>query len=192
MDAKILCLGVISAGACSGYELKKTVEEDFHHFYRASYGSIYPALAELERSGLVAGEAIEQAKRPDKKVYRITDAGRAALADALAAEEPAHTARSEFLVLMYFAHLLTPDRAAQVIDTMTAHFERVMLADVDAYERRAEPLTSGQRFAVGFGRTVLNSIVEYLRRERDGLIDELIAERADQPAEDRRLAAAGD
>src|SRR3546814_3071348 len=55
MDAKTLCLGVLSRGAASGYEIKKAFEEGpFSHFHQASFGSIYPALNALSADGLVA------------------------------------------------------------------------------------------------------------------------------------------
>ncbi|MFW5681021.1 MAG: PadR family transcriptional regulator, partial [Pseudomonadota bacterium] len=166
MDVKTLCLGVISVKPCSGYEIKKTIEDDFRSFFRASYGSIYPALAELERSGHVVGEAVEQEKRPDKKVYRITEAGLDALRASLADEEPRHVVRSEFLVLMCFAHLLTPERAAWVVDRMIAHFDGLMRTEVERWDEAAAELGPGERFALGYGRAVLTAALSYMQRER--------------------------
>ena len=58
MDVKILCLGVLSRGEASGYEIKKAFEEGpFSHFHQASFGSIYPALNALSAEGLVACRA---------------------------------------------------------------------------------------------------------------------------------------
>jgi hypothetical protein len=54
MNVKTLCLGILSFGEASGYEIKKKVEEGlFSHFIDASYGSIYPALTQMlaEESG---------------------------------------------------------------------------------------------------------------------------------------------
>ncbi len=194
MNVKTLCLGVLSAADCTGYEIKKVFEDSFRHFFRASYGSIYPALAELERAGLVAGRAVEQDRRPDKRVYRITADGRDALRRALAAEEPRHVVRSEFLVLMYFAHLLPADRLAQVVDRMTAQFEHVRWSDLESLERGQDELTPGQRFALGYGRTVLTAALDYLHRHRAGFLEEIAdlrgGEAGPEPAVD--LAAAGE
>jgi len=193
MDVKTLCLGVLSMGERSGYEIKKTLEENFHHFFRASYGSIYPALAELERAGHVAGEAVEQEGRPAKRVYAITRAGRCSLAVLLAAEEPRHVVRSEFLVLMYFAHLLPPDRLADVIDGMIAHFEQGLAADLDSYERNHAQLTPGQTFALGYGRTMVTAALGYLKRHRAALLHDVArTDETGRPRPDTGLAAAGD
>jgi PadR family transcriptional regulator AphA len=193
MDVKTLCLGVLSGGDSSGYEIKKIFEASFHHFFRASYGSIYPALADLERAGLVEVEEVEQEKRPDKKVYRITRSGRAELARVLAAEEPRHVVRSQFLVLMYFAHLLPVERAADVLDTMIAQMERTMWTDLEVLEACADGLTPGQRFALGYGRTVLTAALGYMKRQRDGFLREVAAtDETGQPLERTSLAAAGE
>jgi DNA-binding PadR family transcriptional regulator len=193
MDVKTLCLGVLSLGERSGYEIKKTLEESFHHFFRASYGSIYPALAELERGGHVEGREVSQEGRPAKKVYVMTPAGRRALETALAGEEPRHVVRSEFLVLMFFAHLLPPARLAAVIDTMTVRFRDGLAADLDQYERTHADLTPGQRFALGYGRTVVAAALGYLERHRDELLREVASDDETgrrRPSDD--LAAAGD
>ena len=51
MDVKTLCLGLLTAGEACGYDLKKTFESSFKHFFPAGYGSIYPALADLAEAG---------------------------------------------------------------------------------------------------------------------------------------------
>ncbi len=53
MDVKTLCLGLLTQGAASGYDLKKRFETCFRSFYSAGYGSIYPALAYLADTDLV-------------------------------------------------------------------------------------------------------------------------------------------
>ena len=59
MDVKTLCLGVLTEGDRTGYEIKQRFEEAFNHFFGAGFGSIYPALAELTRRGLVTCESVE-------------------------------------------------------------------------------------------------------------------------------------
>ena len=40
MNVRTLCLGVLSLGEATGYEIKKLLESRFSHFYDASFGSI--------------------------------------------------------------------------------------------------------------------------------------------------------
>jgi PadR family transcriptional regulator AphA len=186
MDIKTLCLGVLTEGDKTGYEIKQCFEEAFSHFFGAGFGSIYPALAELSREGLVTCRSVEQDKRPDKKVYRLTAAGQRVLVEELLATAPRHKVRSEFLVLMYFAHLLPPERVAAIIDQMIAHWEPL----VAGIERCVESSpTPGMRFAAGYGRAVLGAALAYVREHKEGLVRE-VADSAQRPA--TTLALAGE
>jgi DNA-binding PadR family transcriptional regulator len=65
-----------------GYEMMKALEQKSGGFYVPSAGSIYPTLQMLEDRGLVTVKEVD-----GKKVYSITDAGRAALAERHKEEE---------------------------------------------------------------------------------------------------------
>ena len=171
MDVKTLCLGVLTEQDHTGYEIKRCCEAVFRHFFVAGFGSIYPALAELQRDGLVTAKSVEQKKRPDKKIYSITAAGRRALVEELAATPPRHKVRSEFLTLMYFAHLLPPERVDAVLGQMIERFEATLVEELALFDSDDAPgeLTPGQRFALGYGRTVLTAALAYCKRQRPQL-----------------------
>ncbi len=194
MDVKTLCLGVLTGQDLTGYDIKRTCEEVFRHFFVAGFGSIYPALAELQRDGLVTATNVEQKKRPAKKVYHITPAGRAALEAELIATAPRHKVRSEFLALMYFAHLMPPERVDAVLGEMIASFETTLLDDLAVFDGPAPPLelTPGQRFALGYGRTVLAAALAYCKRQRPQLARRLRGEADMALAGDSPPAAAND
>ncbi|MFB7338085.1 helix-turn-helix transcriptional regulator [Streptomyces adustus] len=59
-----------------GYEVIRLLEERFQGLYAPSAGTVYPRLAKLEAEGLVT-----HTTEGGRKVYAITDAGRAELAD---------------------------------------------------------------------------------------------------------------
>jgi PadR family transcriptional regulator, regulatory protein AphA len=179
MDVKTLCLGVLTEGDKTGYEIKGRFEEAFSHFFGAGFGSIYPALAELSRLGLVTCRSVEQDKRPDKKVYRLTDAGRRRLLDELLATPPRHKVRSEFLVLMYFAHLLPPAHVAAIIDRMVAQWAP-LVAELDSCMDGAD-MNPGMRFAAGYGRAVLGAALTYVRQHKAELIEAIDERRELEP-----------
>jgi len=178
MDVKTLCLGLRTEGDQTGYAIKQRFEEGFNHFFGAGFGSIYPALAELTRQGLVSCRSVEQDKRPDKKVYSLTPAGERVLIDELMETPPRHKVRSEFLVLMYFAHLLPPEQVGRIIDEMAGQFEPLLAECTRRLESATvdddgAPLTPGMRFAAGFGRAVLSAALGHIREHRDQLVREL-------------------
>jgi PadR family transcriptional regulator AphA len=175
MDVKTLCLGVLTEGDKTGYEIKQRFEEAFAHFFGAGYGSIYPGLAELTRKGLVTCRSVEQDKRPDKKVYSLTAAGRRALVDELSETAPRHKVRSEFLVLMYFAHLLPGERVRRIIEEMLAQWAPLVTAIDECLEdpQKCADVSPGTRFAAGYGRAVLGAAMAYVREHKDGLLREI-------------------
>ena len=118
MDVKTLCLGLLTVQEACGYDLKKTFESSFKHFFPAGYGSIYPALADLADAGLVNCREIPQVGKPDRKVYRITEAGESAFIDALNRTDPQHKLRSEFLAMIYFADRIDDSRLADLLDDL--------------------------------------------------------------------------
>jgi len=179
MDVKTLCLGVLTEGDKTGYEIKRCFEDAFSHFFVAGFGSIYPALAELSRRGLVTSRSVEQEGRPDKKIYSITPEGERVLGDELTGTPPRHKVRSEFLVLMYFAHLLPPERVAGAIDQMIAQWAPLVAELEDCL---TDPdMAPGQRFAAGYGRAVLGAALAYVRAGKAALVAELADARARDP-----------
>ena len=167
MDVKTVCLGLLTFGEACGYDLKKHFESSFEHFFPVGYGSIYPALAALAEEGLVSCTEIAQDGKPDRKVYRITEAGRERLARALEAAEPGHKMRSEFLATVYFAHLMSPERLEAILDHRLAELER-MLTHLDTCPE-ADEWPAGMRFVRGFGETVITAARAYIEAHREEL-----------------------
>ena len=73
-DLQLLVLALLADKPCHGYEIMKALEERSGGFYSPSPGMVYPALTYLEEIGYASVEA-----EGAKKLYRITDAGRAYL-----------------------------------------------------------------------------------------------------------------
>ena len=188
MDVKTICLGVLTLGDKTGYEIKKHFESAFSHFFVAGFGSIYPALSMLTRDGFVTVTDVAQSKRPDKKVYSITSKGRALLMESLLNTPPRHKVRSEFAVLLYFSHLLPRDRLAALLDERARDIE-TMLGNIDVFERDDLPSPSREMVA-GLGRAALQAQLDYIRERRDWLLDEIDRyQRGNRPS--ARRAASG-
>jgi len=78
----------LSERAGSGYELTRRFEKSIGLFWSATHQQIYRVLKRMEEAGWVAVDVVAQSGRPDKKVYTVSDAGRAELARWLAAPDP--------------------------------------------------------------------------------------------------------
>ena len=84
MSLRFTLLGFLSYGAQTGYDLKKCMDNSTQFFWCAGLSQIYPTLKKLAEEGRVEAIVVPQEGKPDKKVYFITEAGRAALLDWLA------------------------------------------------------------------------------------------------------------
>ncbi|HVY62243.1 MAG TPA: PadR family transcriptional regulator, partial [Planctomycetota bacterium] len=73
-DLRLIVLALLEKAPRHGYDIIKAVEELTSGFYSPSPGVIYPTLTYLEEAGHAASAA-----EGNKKVYSITEAGRAYL-----------------------------------------------------------------------------------------------------------------
>lgn len=74
-----LLLSVLERGPLHGYAIIEALRERSGGELNVPTGTVYPALRRLERAGLLAGEwGIVGGRR--RRTYRLTDAGRTALA----------------------------------------------------------------------------------------------------------------
>jgi DNA-binding PadR family transcriptional regulator len=70
-EVRLALLSLLDDGPAHGYELMKRLEERSGGMYRASAGTVYPVLQQLEDEDLVRSQ-----EEDGKKVYHLTDAGR--------------------------------------------------------------------------------------------------------------------
>jgi DNA-binding PadR family transcriptional regulator len=165
MNVRTLCLGILSFGEASGYEIKKMVEEGlFSHFIDASFGAIYPALTQMTAEGLLTVRAEEQTGRPDKKVYAITPSGRTTLTRALQVTPGKDKFKSEFLFQMLLQRLLPPQIIMAALDK---HLEDLKEDMARIEECRARPdADEGQLFVSGYGHAVIGAAIAYMEAKK--------------------------
>lgn len=164
MDVRTICLGILTRGDATGYEIKKLFEDGgYQHFAEASFGSIYPALSRLTNEGFVSVRSEAQEKRPDRKVYSITPAGRSAFVASLLRPLPEDRHRSPFVFAMLFADLLPQSRVTAMLDDYIGQVEH-KLAHLICHETASQ--SSGEKFAAGIGRAVYVALLEFLTAHR--------------------------
>ena len=70
-EVRLALLSLLADGPAHGYELMKRLEERSGGMYRASAGTVYPVLQQLEDEDLI------RAKEEDgKRIFHLTEAGR--------------------------------------------------------------------------------------------------------------------
>jgi len=96
-------LGLLTYKESTGYELTKIFEDSLNNFWHAQSSQIYRELGRLESEGLVTSRSVIQDKRPNKRVYAVTEAGRNAFTDWLGKAEPTlENPHNSLLMRMFF------------------------------------------------------------------------------------------
>ena len=117
MSIKFAILGILAEGDLHGYDLKSSFDERVGDFWSLNYGQIYSTLDRLEKDGLVSHDREAQEKRPDRKIFRITQAGREELVQWLAAPVTKIRAlRDEFFIKLVFMVKSDPAAVLALID----------------------------------------------------------------------------
>jgi DNA-binding PadR family transcriptional regulator len=179
MSLEHAILGFLQYQPFTGYDLKKAFDASVQHFWPADQSQIYRTLARMAEQGWVELEVMRGVDRPDRKVYRITDAGRAELRRWLQTPLPLEPHRSADLVRVFFAGQLSDEEALAIFETEATRTRQVlqaygMVAElaqpyVDAYGDDREhffwflTLEAGQRNAEAH-LAWLESVIERIRR----------------------------
>ena len=109
-QSRYAVLGMLTVGPMSGYDIKKFIETSVAHFWKESYGNLYPLLARLAEEKLVRRRTERQRGKPDRYVYSLTARGRAQFLEWLAEPVQEETVRSELLLKLFFGRHLEPGR----------------------------------------------------------------------------------
>src|SRR5688572_9152287 len=137
-----------------GYELIRLLEDRFMGMYTPSAGTIYPRLAALEDDGLVEHEVVD-----GRKVYRLTAAGQAELADR----------RDEVVAIAAEAVQSARALAADIRDEVRSSVRDIRrelkdaVRDVKREERRVtREVVRAERVTVREGRNDLKDVLRSL------------------------------
>ena len=95
-------LGLLNYGDKTGYEIMTVFRDSLNHFWTAQTSQISRELQTMEKNGWISQRHVEQAGKPDKNVFSITEAGRAELLGWLRADNLPKSARDPFLMKTFF------------------------------------------------------------------------------------------
>ncbi|RLL65678.1 PadR family transcriptional regulator [Streptomyces sp. Z26] len=133
-------LAALLEGEASGYDLAKGFDASLANFWMATPQQLYRELSRLEAEGLLAARVVRQRRRPDKRLFSLTDAGRAALREFTAEPPRPGAVRDELLVKVQALDDGDPDAVREFV-AERASWAR---AKLDRYERLRARLLDGR------------------------------------------------
>lgn len=113
---------------CSGYELKQYLTL----FWESHHSQIYTTLGKLHEQGYVTVE--NDATHKQKKIYHLTETGKAIVAEWLVEENKAPSQRDEFLAKVYVIALMDHQQATELLQDRLQHYRKM----VKKYEQKTE------------------------------------------------------
>jgi DNA-binding PadR family transcriptional regulator len=134
-------MAALLEGEASGYDLAKGFDASVANFWMATPQQLYRELERMASEGLITARVVEQERRPNKRLFSLTEAGMEAVR-AYVAEPPGRptTIRDELLVKVQCADVgdIAAVRAAisERLEWATAKLAR--------YERLRERLLDGR------------------------------------------------
>jgi len=150
MSLKHGLLGLLNyEDAMTGYELDKLFKESLNHFWQAKTSQIYRELSAMEEMGWLTSERVIQEDKPNKRVYSLTDAGRAELIEWLSSPDNvlAGGVKSTFLMRIFFGADIEKEKTLELIkrfrDGCDAYVHTIgevqRLLDSEAMSGEADP-----------------------------------------------------
>jgi DNA-binding PadR family transcriptional regulator len=130
-EAAVLALLAIE-GEHSGYDLLELSKKAIGHVWTPARSRLYTVLPRLVELGFARRRKVEQARRPDKHLYRITRAGREALEEWLRTIEPG--ARDAFYLKLFVGGLTSTETLVAQVE----QFRRERLEQLEQL-REIEP-----------------------------------------------------
>jgi PadR family transcriptional regulator, regulatory protein AphA len=152
-------LGLLSFGEKSGYELLRFADRSVGFMWAPAKSQIYKVLPRLAASGLAGATLVEQTARPDKQLYRLTQAGRRALREWLARVEADDEPDVYLLKIFFGAHA-----PADAVADQVAAYRDVVANRLARYEEIDRQLTRDERNALP-----LHVLTLGLARQRAGV-----------------------
>ncbi len=151
-----LLLGLLMDRPRHGYELYRHFEDSLGGVWRIGLSQLYAQLKQLEEAGLVASQVEPQPDRPARKVYRLTEEGRAVFLEWVRQPTPyLRRIRVEFLARLYFFRRLKLEGLSQLVARQQAvcqhqieRFGQLAAESDDAYRRCVFEFRRGQLEAV--------------------------------------------
>jgi PadR family transcriptional regulator AphA len=156
-------LGLLSHGPRSGYEMRKVIDVSIGYFWGPAKSQIYALLPRLVEAGYATVRKVAQDQRPDKSVYRLTPAGRAAL-KAWVDETPAppDPDRNPLLLKIFFGDVTSPEVIAGHIRERRREAEQLR-SRLEEIEADLDPDELHSRLTVRWGFEYAAAVVRWAK-----------------------------
>jgi DNA-binding PadR family transcriptional regulator len=98
MSLRDAVLAALLEGESSGYDLAKEFDASVANFWMATPQQLYRELDRLAEQGLIEARIVQQERRPNKRLFSLTDAGHQAIREFTARPPKPSAIRDELMI----------------------------------------------------------------------------------------------
>ena len=167
MSIKFAMLGCLSRQPMTGYDLKKRFAESDLLYWSGNSNQIYRSLVALHKDGLVTQTIEQQTDNPDRKIYTITDAGRAALREWVLTPPELPQVRHGFLIQLLWADQITPEALDDLLAAYAEELRVRLLMLEEQIARGAFLPAEGSDRQAQINRLITDRWTAYYQHEYD-------------------------
>jgi DNA-binding PadR family transcriptional regulator len=128
----------------SGYDIKRHFDRAVHFVWNASDSQIYRELRGMERDGLIASRLVQQEGRPNKRLYRVTEAGAGDLDAWLVSPAETPYSKEPFLLRLFFMARVSDNDARKVLEARLNEVESLLDVAAERLRTYSDPGRSAQ------------------------------------------------
>jgi DNA-binding PadR family transcriptional regulator len=140
MSLRNAVLAALLEGEASGYDLAKSFDASVANFWMATPQQLYRELDKMAAEGLVRARVVHQERRPNKRLFSLTDAGLRALHEFTAAPPRPGAMREELMVQVQAVDVGDVEAVKDAIRERMTWAE----AKIARYERLRDRLLDGR------------------------------------------------
>lgn len=159
-------LGLLTTHCRTSYDIKRMIDTSLSHFWRISYGQIYPSLKRLVEEGLLERHDLTTYQKVERVEYRLTLAGEQALKQWL--HEPVEKfsyEKNEVLLRLFLSDDGdTATMIQQIEKYRSVQYERLETYKLLEHSWHMGTVTTQKKRALmtlSFGKKIARTIIEW-------------------------------
>lgn len=174
-DTTYAILGILTTDCNSGYAIKQFIDKSLNHFWKISYGQIYPALKVIVQEGLAEVSTSSTSGKQDRHEYHLTTKGVETLRNWL--EQPVEQLpmeRNEILLKLFFGRYQSRENSLLLL----GNYKRRLQKRYETYETIKQGIVSHNKndadamywlFTLDYGQRVTKAAIDWCEHTIDEL-----------------------
>lgn len=162
-------LGILSFGQeLSGYDIRQWTQNMRFFYWNPAQSQVYSELRRLAERDFVKAREVAQSGKPDKRLYRITEAGTAEFRRWMASDDLGTTIvmKHPVLLKLFFGHMASPESLVRHLTLFIDDVKQQLgqLAIVQEYAEIDDTMTSYQSLVADWGMHHLRAELEFAQQ----------------------------